>query len=187
MSGYPSHCMVAFSSFGNGVADVRKIAATFLAAAAVLAVLLFLLPALVSTDWARSELSRQLSAASGMSIRLDGPVRLSLLPRVAIVAENISLSTGAGDLSIAVPRFSSAITLSSLWSDRLEIQALTLKEPSIELHAASPEAAQTDPFASLVDTLERLAVNRITVENGRFTSYDTAGNATASSALDAES
>lgn len=176
------------------MADVRKIAATFLAAAAALAVLLFLLPALVSTDWARSELSRQLSAASGMSIRLDGPVRLSLLPRVAIVAENISLSTGAGDLSIAVPRFSSAITLSSLWSDRLEIQALTLKEPSIELHAASdgeaapasPEAAQTDPFASLVDTLERLAVNRITVENGRFTSYDAAGNATVISAIDAD-
>ena len=173
---------------------MRKIAATFLAAAAVLAALLFLLPALVSTDWARTEVSRQLSAASGMNIRLDGPVRLSLFPRVAIIAEDISLSTGAGELSIAVPRFSSAITLSSLWSDRLEIQAITLKEPGIELYAvsdgeaapASSETVQSDPFASLVDTLERLAVNRISIENGGFTSYDATGNATAVSAINAD-
>ncbi|MBN9259168.1 MAG: hypothetical protein J0I55_31185, partial [Mesorhizobium sp.] len=75
--------------------------------------LLFLLPALVSTDWVRSELSRQLSSATGMAIRLDGPVSLSLFPNPSVVAENVSLSTGAGDFSMVAPRFSTSITLSS--------------------------------------------------------------------------
>ncbi|TIV76207.1 MAG: hypothetical protein E5V93_12490, partial [Mesorhizobium sp.] len=78
--------------------DVRKIVAALTVAVVLVVGLLFLLPALVSTDWVRAELGRQLSSATGMSIRLDGPVRLSLLPRLAVVADDISLSTGAGDI-----------------------------------------------------------------------------------------
>ncbi|TIW86547.1 MAG: hypothetical protein E5V52_06025 [Mesorhizobium sp.] len=81
--------------------DVRKIVAALSVAVVLVVGLLFLLPALVSTDWVRAELGRRLSSATGMTIRLDGPVRLSLLPRLAVVADDISLSTGTGDIAIS--------------------------------------------------------------------------------------
>ncbi len=178
------------------VIDMRKIAAALIVVAAVVAGLLFVLPALVSTDWARSELGRQLSSASGMDIRLEGPVRLSFLPRLAVVARDIAISTDKDDVSVKVPRFSTAITLSSLWSDKLEIQSIALADPTIGIKspavAANADAApapsgqaKNDPFASLVDTLERLAVNRITIENGSLT-IDGAGTASTVSAIDAD-
>jgi len=180
--------------FGGGLIDVRKIATVLLLTGSFIAGLLFLLPGLISTDWARLELGRQLSNASGMAIRLEGPVRLSFIPRLAVVAKDISLASAEDDVSINVPRFSTAITLSSLWSDRFEIEAIALREPVIaltatanaDLPAAPSEQVQTDPFASIVDSLERLAVNRVTIENGTVISRDVAGNTSTVSAIDAD-
>ncbi|MDX8518920.1 AsmA family protein [Mesorhizobium dulcispinae] len=173
--------------------DVRKIVAALTVAGVLFVGLLFLLPALISIDWVRAELSRQLSSATGMTIRLDGPVRLSLLPKLAVVADDISLSTGSGDLAISAPRFSTSITLSSLWSKKLEIQAIALTDPTIAVKASanadSPPSSKevpADPFASIVDTLERLAINQLTIRNGTLTSSATAGNAAAVTAIDAE-
>jgi AsmA protein len=148
---------------------------------------------LISIDWVRGELSRQLSSATGMTIRLDGPVRLSLQPKLAVVADDISLSTGTGDLAISAPRFSTSITLSSLWSKKLEIQSVALTDPAIAVKASanadSPLASkevQADPFASIVDTLERLAINQLTIKNGTLTSSATADNAVTVTAIDAD-
>ncbi|CDX23017.1 AsmA family protein [Mesorhizobium plurifarium] len=171
---------------------MRKIVAALTVAVVLVVGLLFLVPALVSTDWVRAELSRQLSSATGMTIRLDGPVRLSLLPKLAVVADDISLSTGAGDIAISAPRFSTSVTLSSLWSKKLEIQSVALADPTIALKASAnaaspsePKDVQADPFAAIVDTLERLAINQLTITNGTFTSGASAGGATAT-AIDAD-
>ncbi|WP_189475988.1 AsmA family protein [Mesorhizobium sp. M2A.F.Ca.ET.043.05.1.1] len=173
--------------------DVRKIVAALTVAVVLVVGLLFLLPALVSTDWVRAELGRQLSSATGMSIRLDGPVRLSLLPRLAVVADDISLSTGAGDIAISAPRFSTSVTLSSLWSKKLEIQSVALADPTIALRASAsaepapePKDAQPYPFAAIVDTLERLAINQLTITNGTLTSAASTRNAAKVMAIDAD-
>jgi AsmA protein len=174
---------------------MRKIAAALIVVATVVVGLLFVLPALVSTDWARSELGRQLSYASGMDIRLEGPVSLSFVPSLAVVAKDIGISTDKGDTSIKVPRFSTAVTLSSLWSDKLEIRSIALVDPAISIKSPAanknakptPSAqAKNDPFASLVDTLERLAVNRITIENGSLTTIDGTGSTSTVNAIDAD-
>jgi AsmA protein len=174
---------------------MKKIAASLIVVATVVVGLLFVLPTLISTDWARSELGRQLSSASGMDIRLEGPVRLSFLPGLAVVAKDVSVATGEGDVSIEVPGFSTAITVSSLWSDKFEIQSIALVDPAItitstaskaEAQPASSDKTKIDPFASLVDTLERLAVNRVTVENGSLTIVDGAGNSSTISAIDVD-
>ena len=173
--------------------DVRKIVAALTVAVVLVVGLLFLLPALVSTDWVRAELSRQLSSATGMTIRLDGPVRLSLLPKLAVVADDISLATGTGDIAISAPRFSTSITLSSLWSKKLEIQSVALTEPTIALKASAnaaspsePKDVQADPLAAIVDTLERLAINQLTITNGTLTSGASTGNAATVTAIDAD-
>ncbi|PBC10662.1 AsmA family protein [Mesorhizobium sp. WSM3859] len=172
---------------------MRKIVASLTVAVVLVVGLLLLLPALVSTDWVRGELSRQLSSATGMTIRLDGPVRLSLLPRLAVVADEISLSTDTGDIAISAPRFSTSITLSSLWSKKLEIQSVALADPTIALKAsASAEPApeqkdvQADPFAAVVDTLERLAINQLTITNGTLSSGASTGKAATVTAIDAD-
>lgn len=128
-----------------------------------------------------------------MTIRLDGPVRLSLLPKLAVVADDISLSTGTGDIAISAPRFSTSVTLSSLWSKKLEIQSVALADPTIALKASAnaaspsePKDVQADPFAAIVDTLERLAINQLTITNGTFTSGASAGNAARVTAIDAD-
>ena len=172
--------------------DVRKIVALLTVAVVFFVGLLFLLPALVSVDWVRAELSRQLSSTTGMTIRLDGPVRLSLLPKLAVVADDVSLSTGTGDLAISAPRFSTSMTLSSLWSKKLEIQSVALTESTIAVKASanaesSPASkeVEADPFAAIVDTLERLAINQLTIKNGTLTSGASTGNATMT-AIDAD-
>ncbi|MBZ9849216.1 AsmA family protein [Mesorhizobium sp. CA14] len=172
---------------------MRKIVAALTVAVVLSVGLLFLVPALVSIDWVRAELSRQLSSATGMTIRLDGPVRLSLLPKLAVVADDISLSTGTGDIAISAPRFSTSITLSSLWSKKLEIQSVALADPTIALKASAnaaspsePKDVQADPFAAIVDTLERLAINQLTITNGTLTSGASAGNAAKVTAIDAD-
>lgn len=128
-----------------------------------------------------------------MTIRLDGPVRLSLLPRLAVVADDISLSTGTGDIAISAPRFSTSITLSSLWSKKLEIQSVALADPTIALKASAsaepspePKDVQADPFAAVVDTLEQLAINQLTVTNGTLTSGAATGKAAKVTAIDAD-
>ncbi len=174
---------------------MRKITAALIVVVTVVAGLLFVLPALISTDWARSELGRQLSSASGMDIRLDGPVGVSFFPSLAVVAKDIGISDDKGGLSIKVPRFSTAVTLSSLWSDKFEIQSIKLIDPAISLGPSSEKSAgaeipsaneELDPFASLVDTLEQLAVNRITIENASLSTVDEAGNASTVEAIDAD-
>ncbi|MGX5801494.1 AsmA family protein [Bradyrhizobium sp. Arg314] len=172
---------------------MRKIVAALTVAVVLVVGLLFLVPALVSTDWVRAELSRQLSSATGMTIRLDGPVRLSLLPKLAVVADDISLSTGTGDIAISAPRFSTSVTLSSLWSKKLEIQSVALMDPTIALKASAnaasppePKDVQADPFAAIVDALERLAINQLTITNGTLTSGASAGNAATVTAIDAD-
>ncbi|RAZ87220.1 membrane assembly protein AsmA [Mesorhizobium hawassense] len=172
---------------------MRKIVAALTVTVVLVVGLLFLLPALVSTDWVRAELSRQLSSATGMTIRLDGPVRLSLLPKLAVVADDISLSTGTGDVAISAPRFSTSITLSSLWSKKLEIQSVALTEPTITFEASAnaepapePKDVQADPFAAIVDTLERLAINQLTITNGTLTSGASTGKSATVTAIDAD-
>ncbi|WP_434724455.1 AsmA family protein [Mesorhizobium sp. RIZ17] len=191
----PEACMLndTDSSDRFWLVDVRKIVAALTVAVVLVVGLLFLLPALVSTDWVRAELSRQLSSATGMTIRLDGPVRLSLLPKLAVVADDISLSTGTGDIAISAPRFSTSITLSSLWSKKLEIQSVALADPTIALKASAnaaapsePKDVQADPFAAIVDTLERLAINQLTITNGTLTSGASTGNIATVTAIDAD-
>jgi AsmA protein len=174
---------------------MKKAAAAVTTIIAAVFGLLLIVPTLISTDRARTELSRQLSSASGMDISLGGPVRLSFLPSLAVVAKDISVSSETGDLSAKVPEFSTAITLSSLWSKKLEIQSIALVDPAITIHSSAAKAntdpalsdqAANDPLASLVGTLERLAVNRITIENGSLSTADGSGVTSTISAIDVD-
>lgn len=174
---------------------MRKIVIALALLGALVVGPLFVLPALISVDWVRAELGRQLSSATGMTIRLDGPVRLSFFPSLAVVADDISLSTGDGGLAISAPRFSTSITLASLWSRKLEIQAVALTDPAIAIKAPAnagtsvaslADDTQADPLAAAVDILERLAINQLSIRNGTLSSGEAPGDVVVVTAIDAD-
>ncbi|RVP97517.1 AsmA family protein [Sinorhizobium meliloti] len=159
---------------------MRRFILSLLGAAALAVAAIAILPSLISSDWVRSELGRQLSAATGSSIAFNGPVNLSAFPYLAVVAEDVTLSAEAEGITAEFAEVSGSVALSSLWSDRLHIKQIALDRPVIVLEEkAADEAALTtagsghetgsgDPLPALVAFLERSAIESVSIASGTF-------------------
>ncbi|WP_324280258.1 AsmA family protein (plasmid) [Sinorhizobium kummerowiae] len=159
---------------------MRRFILSLLGAAALAVAAIAILPSLISSDWVRSELGRQLSAATGSSIAFNGPVNLSAFPYLAVVAEDVTLSAEAEGVTAEFAEVSGSVALSSLWSDRLHIKQIALDRPVIVLEEKpADEAALTtegsghetgsgDPFPALVAFLERSAIESVSIASGTF-------------------
>nr|WP_234825871.1 AsmA family protein [Sinorhizobium meliloti] len=158
---------------------MRRFILSLLGVAALAVAAIAILPSLISSDWVRSELGRQLSAATGSSIAFNGPVNLSAFPYLAVVAEDVTLSAEAEGITAEFAEVSGSVALSSLWSDRLHIKQIALDRPVIVLEEkAADEAAMTadsghetgsgDPLPALVAFLERSAIESVSIASGTF-------------------
>ncbi|WP_376743713.1 AsmA family protein [Ensifer canadensis] len=158
----------------------------FLAFGALIAASILVLPSFVSSEWMRAELSRKLSTATGSSIALNGPVRLSVFPHMAVVAETVVLSSEEAGVTAEIGEVAGSVTLSSLWSDRLHIKEIRLVQPILTLHEKTGKASPTeggklgrakpgDPLAALVTFLERSAIDSVSVVSGTLRQQSTAG------------
>ncbi|RVI92810.1 AsmA family protein, partial [Sinorhizobium meliloti] len=159
---------------------MRRFILSLLGVAALAVAAIAILPSLISSDWVRAELGRQLSAATGSSIAFNGPVNLSAFPSLAVVAEDVTLSAEAEGITAEFAEVSGSVALSSLWSDRLHIKQIALDRPVIVLEEkAADEAALTtagsghetgsgDPLPALVAFLERSAIESVSIASGTF-------------------
>ncbi|MDW9813183.1 AsmA family protein [Sinorhizobium meliloti] len=159
---------------------MRRFILSLLGAAALAVAAIDILPSLISSDWVRSELGRQLSAATGSSIAFNGPVNLSAFPYLAVVAGDVTLSAEAEGITAEFAEVSGSVALSSLWSDRLHIKQIALDRPVIVLEEKpADEAAPTpvgsghetgsgDPLPALVAFLERSAIESVSIASGTF-------------------
>ncbi|MDE3787264.1 AsmA family protein [Sinorhizobium meliloti] len=159
---------------------MRRFILSLLGVAALAVAAIAILPSLISSDWMRAELGRQLSAATGSSIAFNGPVNLSAFPSLAVVAEDVTLSAEAEGITADFAEVSGSVALSSLWSDRLHIKQIALDRPVIVLEEkAADEAALTtagsghetgsgDPLPALVAFLERSAIESVSIASGTF-------------------
>ncbi|WKL40190.1 AsmA family protein (plasmid) [Sinorhizobium meliloti] len=159
---------------------MRRFILSLLGVAALAIAAIAILPSLISSDWVRSELGRQLSAATGSSIAFNGPVNLSAFPYLAVVAEDVTLSAEAEGITAEFAEVSGSVALSSLWSDRLHIKQIALDRPVIVLEEkAADEATLTtagsghetgsgDPLPALVAFLERSAIESVSIASGTF-------------------
>lgn len=156
-----------------------------LALSALAVTSIVVLPSLVSGDWIRGELSRQLSAATGSSISLNGPVRLSAFPHLAVLAEDVTLSAETHGVTAEFGEVAGSVTLSSLWSDRLHIKEIKVDRPMIVLGEGSGRASTTqpggndrteegDPLAALATFFERSAIDSISIAGGTLIRKDAA-------------
>ncbi len=138
----------------------------------------FLLPLILSSDAAREQFSKRISTISGMEIVLDGPVSFSVFPDFGLVAKNVKLASPSGDFSASVLKIVSSVNLSSILSGSLEITGFALKQPEIIIDQSKQQSKIVDegqgtnniqdPFASAVELLEKLSLNRFEVSNGRL-------------------
>jgi AsmA protein len=104
---------------------MQRFAVGGLAAAALLTVALLSLPYLVSEQQVRGVASRAIQTATGVVPRIDGPVRLVLLPRPAIQVQEISLNDGSRN-GPAVGSLQASLQFWPLLFGELKVAALTL-------------------------------------------------------------
>ena len=146
---------------------------------------LFILPLLLTSDSMRQEFASRVSDISGMEIELNGPVNFSIVPDFGVVAEQVKLSAPDQSFSVSAARIVAGVSLSSIFSGKVEITGLDIRQPEFfvdaSLSASTPQnktatdsgatgnnGENKDPFSSAVSTLERLAINRLTISNGTF-------------------
>lgn len=175
---------------------MRRFFLCLLALGVIAVISLAVLPSFVSSEWMRAELGRQLSGATGSAIALNGPVRLSVFPHLAVVAEDVSLDAEDKGMTAEIGEVAGSVALSSLWSDRLHIREVKLTRPVIVLRQAA-EAPSTgeggggetpaepkDPLAALVTFLERSAIDSVSVTEGTLRQEDATGAAQVLTELD---
>ncbi|QLL66279.1 AsmA family protein [Sinorhizobium mexicanum] len=166
---------------------MRRYFLGLLALGALAVASIVVLPSLVSSEWIRGKLGRQLSAATGSSISLNGPVRLSAFPHLAVLAEDVALSAETQGITAEFGEVAGSVTLSSLWSDRLHIKEIKVDRPVIVLSegtgrastkeaGGNDQAEQGDPLAAVATFLERSAIDSISIAGGTFIRKDAAGS-----------
>ncbi len=105
-----------------------------LLAIAVLAVLAA--PFVVPVELYKDRLAEQLSRASGRKLQIHGAVRLSILPRLEIEADNVTLANVAGAAEpdmLRLARLQLQLKLRPLLSGDVEIDRFVLIEPDLRL------------------------------------------------------
>lgn len=96
------------------------------AGVAVLAIVLLALPYLISSEQLRGVASRAIQSATGVVPKIDGPVRLVLLPRPAIQVQEISLNDGSTS-GPAVGSLQASLQFWPLLFGELQVATLTLE------------------------------------------------------------
>lgn len=112
---------------------MRRVILCVLGAAALAVTAIAILPSLISSDWMRAELGRQLSSATGSSIAFNGPVKFSAFPSLAVVAKDVTLSAEAQGVTAEFAEVTGSVAFSSLWADRLRIEEISVDRPVIIL------------------------------------------------------
>lgn len=103
-----------------------------LAVVAIIALTLLLLPYLISEPQIRGVASRAIQSATGIVPKIDGPVRLALLPRPAIQVQEISLNDGSPN-GPAVGALQASLQFWPLLFGEVKVATLTLERPRLAI------------------------------------------------------
>ncbi|MBX6366529.1 MAG: AsmA family protein [Rhodospirillales bacterium] len=152
----------------------------------------FFIPAGVYKD----QLVAQVKSATGRDLRIDGPVQVSILPRIAIEAEKVSLSNapGAAEKDMAtLAKLAVQLQVLPLLSGEVAVDRFVLVEPVIHLEvdkrgrpnwqfdtAGGGEKTPAPKDAagkSAAPALQELRLGEVKIENGRITYLDQRSNA----------
>lgn len=114
---------------------MQRFAIGALAAVAILTTALLTLPYFISGEQIRGVASRAIQAATGIVPRIDGPVRLVLLPRPAIQLQEVSLNDGS-PAGPAVGALQASLQFWPLLFGELKVATLTLERLRLAIEFA---------------------------------------------------
>jgi AsmA protein len=149
-----------------------------LAAIAIIgAIVAFVGPLFISTDDLRDALFAQVETATGYRLRVSGPVEVSLIPSLDLVAEDVGIAQGgaAGTPEVAKARsLRFGLQLAALFGGQVKMTEVTLIDPVIVIpqsHQAAKVAGAAGNAApsgtgEAADALKRLSLDKLIIENG---------------------
>ena len=105
------------------------------AAAVLLALIAALVaPFLIPGDVYKARLAAIVKERTGRDLRIDGSIRFSILPRIGLIAERVSLSSPPGGFStdfLQTEKLTGGIKLAPLLHGAVEIDELSLANPKL--------------------------------------------------------
>jgi AsmA protein len=153
-------------------------------------------PFFIPAELYKDQLVAQVKSATGRDMRIEGPVRVSLLPRIALEAEKVALSNPAGaaekDMA-ALGKLQVQLQILPLLSGEVAVDRFVLVAPVIHLEidkkgkpnwrfetagGAAPAQASSSattkgaPGKSAVPPLQELRLGEVKIEDGRITYLD---------------
>ncbi len=143
------------------------------AIAIIVAGIAFVGPLFISTDGLRAALFAQVESATGYRLRVSGPVKVSLIPSLDLVAEDVGVArSGADDASeIATAKsLRFGLQLSALFGGKVNVTEVTLIDPVIALprakKGAQRAAERQAETGSALAALRALSLDEFHIENG---------------------
>jgi AsmA protein len=136
------------------------------------AIIFFIGPLFISADEVRDKLLAQVESVTGYRIRVDGPVHLSMLPALDLVADDVGIaqpSSGNAAELATVKRLKFNLALRELLGGKIKITEVTLIEPVITLPQTKFPAKGSAGDAGSGATsapLRNLSLDKLTIENG---------------------
>jgi uncharacterized protein involved in outer membrane biogenesis len=161
----------------------------------------FVVPWFLPKDTIRAELVAQIESRTGLRLRLDGPVGLSLLPGLGLDAENVGIASAQGEEMLRVEAVDFGLAWSTLFGGAARLTHITLEGPVVTLGRRGKDPVQqagsapsspgfpadrwsaateaiTESNADGADAgtsaamLARIGVDRLTVRGGRILQAD---------------
>lgn len=153
--------------------------------------ILFLVPPLIPVQTYRDEIKARFLAATGRELSVNGDISLSLIPSIALTADNVVVANAPGAPSkefAKIKRLDFGLRLMPLLSGEIDVKRLVLVEPTVNLETTkqgkpnwtfAPEGPSTDnkrvskpkktsgaPKPAGRSSASRLHFGEIRIENG---------------------
>jgi AsmA protein len=161
----------------------------------VLIVLAIIVPSIIPAGLYRDQVVTAVQGVTGRQLHITGPVKLTLLPNLAIDADDVALDNmvgGAAKEMATLSKLRVGVRLLPLLSGNIEIDRFVLTDPVIHLeigkdahpnwdftsdNAAKPEGQSTEQAAAKQsDSLRELRLGDVKLINGTIDYFDARTN-----------
>lgn len=156
---------------------MRRAFMSFGAVVAIVAIAALMLPVFISADDVKAKILAQVESTTGYRVRIDGPVSISMLPFLDLVAEQVTVSKPGGkgtDEIAAADRLRFGLSFSGLMSGNVRMTEITLVRPVITLPQGSGAPAEVTgsaapggpASAAPAAALRGLSLDSLRIDNG---------------------
>lgn len=153
---------------------MRRAFLSFGAVIAIVGIAVLALPVFISAEDVKAKILAQVEGATGYRIRIDGPVSISMMPFLDLVAEDVGVAKPADgrlDEIASADRLRFGLSLGGLLSGNIRMTEIALVRPVITLPdrpadaepGPEPGAASGAPASA---ALRGLSLDRLRIEDG---------------------